>query len=141
MSKTTFLVLLIVGLMAAPLGAQAPAAQPAVLFVPLRPDAQVAKHLEEAGFVWSNVARNQDLSADLLGHFSAVVLTEFPQVGTQGPTAEQTAYMDLLRPICHRGPGEGGRTRFRPGKRPTQAPVALPRVPPDGPSAGSRKAT
>jgi len=103
------LILSVAALIALPLGAQpgpAPgAAKPAVLFVPLKPDVRVAKHLEDAGFVWGNSERNQNLSADLLKQFNVVVLTEFPQVGTQGPTAEQTAYMDVLRDYVRQGGG------------------------------------
>ncbi len=83
----------------------APADKPALLFVHLMPDATVARKLAEAGYVWGTIPRDQTPTAEFLRKFNVVVLMEFPQVGTQGPTVEQIKYMDTLRDFVAQGGG------------------------------------
>ena len=88
------------------------AAKPAVLFTPWQADVKVAAALQAAGFVCGTGyspgvqgGASGVVSADMLAKFNVAVLTAYPEVGTEGPTAEQAAYIDALRQFVARGGG------------------------------------
>ncbi|MHB9023101.1 MAG: hypothetical protein ACYC7E_02860 [Armatimonadota bacterium] len=85
------------------------AAQKPVIYFDMQPDSAFARELSAEGIQYEYTPPHQGAwkgwTRDSLKHYNTIVLTEYPQVGTGGPTPEQQRYIELLRWYVEQGGG------------------------------------
>jgi len=81
-------------------------AERAAILIGLKPDKTFAEKVAGDGYIWATPDKPfKAWTGEYLGQFNAVVLTSYPQVGTQGPAEWQQRFIALLQRYVQEGGG------------------------------------